>query len=62
MWTDTEPMKACPRYFGSELERVIEAPIALSWPDPFRMTVKIDDGKRAGLERCSSHGFVSSGS
>jgi hypothetical protein len=33
MWIDTEPMKACPRYFGSELERVIEAPIALSWPD-----------------------------
>jgi hypothetical protein len=33
MWIDTEPMKACPRCFGSELERVVEAPIALSWPD-----------------------------
>jgi hypothetical protein len=31
------------RYFGSELERVIEAPIALSWPDPFRLRAKIDD-------------------
>jgi len=38
-------MQACPRYFGSELERVVQVPIALSWPDPFRMIVRIDEGR-----------------
>jgi hypothetical protein len=45
MWVDVEPLQACPRYFGSELERAILAPIELSWPDPFRMTAKIHDGR-----------------
>ena len=45
MWVDVEPLQACPRYFGSELERVIQAPIALSWPDSFRTTARIDEGR-----------------
>lgn len=45
MWVDVEPLQACPRYFGSELERVIQAPIALSWPASSRMTVTIDEGR-----------------
>jgi hypothetical protein len=45
IWSDIEPMKACPRYFGNELEQAIQAPIELSWPDPSRMTAKIDAGR-----------------
>lgn len=45
IWADVEPMKACPRYFGNGLEQAIQAPIELSWPDPFRMTAKIDAGR-----------------
>jgi len=45
MWANIEPMNACPRYFGSELERAVQTPIKLSWPDPFRLTATIDDGR-----------------
>jgi hypothetical protein len=45
IWADIEPPKACPRYFGSELEQAIQAPIELLWRDPFRMTAKIYAGQ-----------------
>jgi hypothetical protein len=44
MWVDVEPLLACPRYFGSGVEQVVKASIAISWPDPFRMTVTVDEG------------------
>jgi hypothetical protein len=45
IWSTIEPTKACARYFGRELEHAIQAPIELSWPDSFRIAVKIDAGR-----------------
>ncbi len=45
MWVDVEPLLACPRYFGSDVERVVQTSIEVSWQDPFRMTVRIDQGR-----------------
>jgi hypothetical protein len=45
MWVDSEPLHACPRYFGSGLERVVRAAIDVSWPDARRMTLNIERGE-----------------
>src|SRR5690242_3747256 len=45
MWSDVAPSRSCPRYWGNDLERAIQAPIDISWPGPSRMTVKVDDGR-----------------
>jgi hypothetical protein len=50
IWANIEPTKACPRYFGTELEQAIQTPIELSWPEPFRMTAKIDAGRALDWE------------
>ena len=43
MWVDSEPLHACPRYFGSGVERVVRAPIDVSWPGETRMIVRIQE-------------------
>jgi hypothetical protein len=45
MWSDVDPSQSCPRYWGNDLQRAIQAPIDISWPGPSRMTVKVDDGR-----------------
>lgn len=42
IYADTDPMKACPRYFGSELEAAGEAEIEVQWlgPHTMRLTMK----------------------
>jgi hypothetical protein len=50
MWVDSEPLHACPRYFGSGVERVIRVPIDVSWPDPLRMTLRIEEGRELDWE------------
>ena len=45
MWSDVAPSQSCPRYWGSDLQRAIQAPIDISWPGPSRMTVKISNGQ-----------------
>ena len=45
MWSDVDPSQSCPRYWGNDLQRAIQAPIDISWPGPSRMTVKIDNGR-----------------
>ncbi len=49
-WTfyaDTPPLNACTRYFGSDVERAVECPIALSWPAPRALRIGV---AAAGLE------------
>lgn len=50
MWTDVEPLQSCPRYFGSAVERVVHAPIEVSWTDASRMTVRTDEGRELDWE------------
>ena len=50
MWVDSEPLHACPRYFGSGVERVVRAAIDVSWPDPRRMTLRIEEGRELDWE------------
>jgi hypothetical protein len=45
MWSDVEPSRSCPRYWGNDVQRAIRAPLDISWPGPSRMTVKVDDGR-----------------
>jgi hypothetical protein len=45
MWSDVAPSQSCPRYWGNDLQRALQAPIDISWPGPSRMTVKIDNGR-----------------
>jgi hypothetical protein len=45
MWVDSEPLHACPRYFGSDVERVVRAPIHVSWSDPRGIVLKIERGE-----------------
>lgn len=42
MWVDSEPLHACPRYFGRGVERVVRAAIDVSWPDARRLILKIE--------------------
>jgi hypothetical protein len=49
-WTfygDTPPMQSCTRYFGSEVDTFVEAPIAIEWPTPDSLRVTVQS---AGLE------------
>lgn len=44
-WTfyaDTDPLHACTRYFGSDVERAVECPIELSWPGARTLRIRID--------------------
>ena len=45
MWSDVPPSQSCPRYWGNDLQRAIQAPIDISWPGPSRMSVKISNGR-----------------
>ena len=45
MWSDVDPSQSCPRYWGNDLQRAIQAPIDISWPGPSRMTVRINNGQ-----------------
>jgi hypothetical protein len=45
MWSDVEPSQSCPRYWGNDLQRAIQAPVDISWPEPSRMTVRVDNGR-----------------
>ena len=50
-YSDTPPMQSCTRYFGSEVDKFVEAPIAIEWPTPDSVLVSI---QAAGLE-CRAH-------
>jgi hypothetical protein len=44
-WTfyaDTDPLHACTRYFGSDVQRAVECPIELSWPKPRILHISIE--------------------
>jgi hypothetical protein len=44
-WTfyaDTDPLHACTRYFGGDVQRAVECPIELSWPAPRVLRISID--------------------
>ena len=43
IYTTVDPILACPRYFGSAIDEVIEAPIAIDWSGPREFSVSIDD-------------------
>ena len=45
MWSDVDPSQSCPRYWGNDLQRALQAPIDISWPGPSRMTVSINNGQ-----------------
>ena len=45
MWSDVEPSRSCPRYWGNDVQWAIRAPLDISWPGPSRMTVKVDEGR-----------------
>lgn len=43
-WTfyaDRPPLEACPRYFGSALERAVTTPVTIHWPTPRRLEIDI---------------------
>ena len=33
-YTDVDPLRACPRYFGADARSAVECPIELAWPAP----------------------------
>jgi len=41
IYSDRDPMQACPRYFGSALAHAIETPISVSWPAPDVMEIEV---------------------
>ncbi len=44
-WTfyaDTDPLHACTRYFGSDVQRAVECPIEVSWPKPRVLHISIE--------------------
>ncbi len=44
-WTfyaDTDPLHACTRYFGSDVQLAVECPIELSWPTPRTLRITIE--------------------
>jgi len=44
LWTfyaDVPPLQSCSRYFGSAISRAVECPIAIEWPAPRRLTVRV---------------------
>lgn len=44
MYTDVEPMLACPRYFGSAVAEAIVTPIDLTWTGPRALSITTGDG------------------
>lgn len=46
-YSDIDPMSACNRFFGSDVDQAVQCDIDVSWPGPRRLAVRIDD---AGLE------------
>lgn len=45
VWTfyaDTDPLHACTRYFGSDVQRAVECPIEVSWPKPRVLHISIE--------------------
>ncbi len=45
IWTfyaDADPLHACTRYFGSDVQRAVECPIELSWPKPRVLHITIE--------------------
>lgn len=49
MFTDIEPARSCPRYFGPGVDRVVTASIEVEWRGPHQLAVTIPD---AGLDWC----------
>ncbi|MBI5284342.1 MAG: hypothetical protein HY874_04530 [Chloroflexi bacterium] len=44
-WTfyaDTAPLRACTRYFGSDVQRAVECQIDVSWPGPRTLHISIE--------------------
>jgi hypothetical protein len=41
IYSDHDPMRTCPRYFGSALSRAVETPISVTWPAPAVMEVSV---------------------
>ena len=50
MWVEVDPLHACPRNFGSGVERVVRRPIHVSLPGAQRMIVQIDGGRQLDWE------------
>lgn len=49
-WTfyaDVDPLRACTRYFGSDVERAIECPIDVTWPAPRVLRVGVPSARLA---------------
>ena len=47
-WTfyaDVTPMQACTRFFGNEVARAVECPIEISWPEPRRLSVRVEQAE-----------------
>lgn len=45
-WTfyaDAAPLQSCSRFFGSDLARAVECKIDVSWPEPRRLAIRVDD-------------------
>ncbi len=45
VWTfyaDTDPLHACTRYFGSDVQRAVKCPIEVSWPKPRVLHISIE--------------------
>jgi hypothetical protein len=42
IWGDVPPLNACPRYFGPALMATSRRSIAIEWPDPWTIKVRID--------------------
>lgn len=41
IYSDSNPMHACPRYFGKEIDHAVETPIEIEWPAPRRLAVGV---------------------
>jgi hypothetical protein len=44
-WTfyaNTDPLHACTRYFGSDVQRAVECPIEVSWPKPRVLHINVE--------------------
>lgn len=46
-YSDIDPLQACSRFFGNDIEHAVQSKIDISWPAPRQLAVRIDE---AGLE------------
>lgn len=57
-FTDVDPLRSCPRFFGEALSRVVEGEIRLGWEGPFEISLGVPEARLQWGVRLSSDGWT----